>query len=63
MRTRAGLHQADVARAMSRHQPFITNIEREQRRVDVVEFLRLAKIIGFDPHELIDRLMQTPDAD
>ena len=48
---------------MSRHQPFITNIEREQRRVDVVEFLRLAKIIGFDPHELIDRLMQTPDAD
>ena len=60
-RIEAQMHQADVAAALGRHQPFITNIEREQRRVDVVEFLQLARIIGFDPHALIDELLQIPE--
>ncbi len=63
LRIGAGLHQADVAKALKRHQPFITNIEQGQRRVDVVELLQLARIIGFDPHALIDELMRTPEND
>ncbi|WP_084646835.1 helix-turn-helix transcriptional regulator [Mesorhizobium sp. WSM2561] len=52
-RKQAGLTQAAVARALGRHQPFIANIENGDRRLDVVEFLVLAEIIGFDPYEVM----------
>lgn len=60
-RRSAGLSQADVARAMGRHQPFIVNIESGQRRVDLIEFLKLATIIGFDEHEIITELARMKD--
>ena len=56
-RKAAGLQQADVARALGRHQPFIANIEQSQRRIDVVEFLQLARILDLDPHEVVDTLL------
>ncbi|MBB4146240.1 helix-turn-helix domain-containing protein, partial [Rhizobium rhizoryzae] len=34
-RKAAGLTQAQVARALGRHQPFIANIENGERRLDV----------------------------
>lgn len=57
-REAAGLTQADVARALGRHQPFVSTIEAGQRRVDVVELLDLARVIGFDPGALIVELLQ-----
>ncbi|MEX0955489.1 MAG: helix-turn-helix transcriptional regulator [Rhizobiaceae bacterium] len=41
---------------MGRHQPFIANIESGDRRVDLVELIDLADILGFDVHEIIDEL-------
>lgn len=58
-RKAAGLTQAQVARALGRHQPFIANIENGERRLDVIVFLELAKIIGFDPGELLLLLQKT----
>lgn len=55
-RKAAGLSQAAVAREMGRHQPFIANIESGDRRVDLVELIDLADILGFDVHEIIDEL-------
>lgn len=55
-RKAAGMTQADVAKAMGRHQPFIANIENGERRVDVIELIDLAKIVGFDVHQMIDEL-------
>ena len=60
-RREAGLKQADVARELGRHQPFITSIENGQRKVGVVEFLQLARIIGFDPHTLLDAVADLPE--
>jgi len=57
-RKQAGLTQAAVAAALGRHQPFIANIENGERRLDVVEFLALAEIIGFDPHEVLEELQK-----
>lgn len=54
-----GLSQAQVAKAMGRHQPFIANIESGERRVDLLELLALADIIELDVHALIDRLQRT----
>lgn len=57
-RKQAGLTQAAVASALGRHQPFVANIENGERRLDVVEFLTLAEIIGFDPHGFLDELQK-----
>lgn len=58
-----GMTQAEVANAMgnTRHQPFIANIEAGERRIDVVELLRLADIIDLDVEALIRRLKTVPD--
>ena len=55
-RMRAGLRQEDVAERLNQHQSWIARVESGQRRVDVVEFLALAKAIGFDPAAAIKRL-------
>ena len=57
----AGLTQAEVARELGRHQPFITSIENGQRKVGVVEFLQLARIIGFDPHAALAQIESVVD--
>ncbi|TDK29810.1 XRE family transcriptional regulator [Rhizobium deserti] len=49
-----GKTQADVTKALNRHQSYIANIENVDRRVDVIELLDLAEAIGFDPHQVLD---------
>lgn len=55
-REKASLTQHQVSARLKRPQSFIASIETDQRRVDVVELLDLAKAIGFDPHEAMRRL-------
>ncbi len=47
-------------KALGKCQPQIACMENRLRRIDVVELLDLAEIIGFDPHEMLDELMKTP---
>ena len=58
-REAASLKQVDVAARLGRHQPYISNIEAGQRRVDLVELIDLSEAIGFDLHELLDELLRT----
>lgn len=62
-RKRAGLQQADLAKALCRHQPFVANIELAQRRVDLVEFLTLARLLDFDPMAALAALRDVPEED
>jgi transcriptional regulator with XRE-family HTH domain len=48
-RLRAGLTQGEVAARIGRDQSHISLIEGSQRRLDLVEFNRLAEAIGADP--------------
>lgn len=57
-RREKGLTQAEVAKALGRHQPFIANIESGERRVDLVELLDLAAIIDLDVEGLVRTLQQ-----
>jgi transcriptional regulator with XRE-family HTH domain len=59
-RRQADLKQIDVAEALGRYQPLITAMENGQRRIDVIEFLELAEIIGFDPHVVLGELIKMP---
>lgn len=57
-----GMSQAELAKALGRHQPFIATIEMNQRRIDLVELLELAAILDLDIAALVERLKQTsPD--
>ena len=67
MRIAAGLTQARLADHLNRPQSFVAKYEGGERRLDVVEFMEVAKAIGFDPAEFIgrldDRRTQYPDID
>ncbi|MGX9120208.1 helix-turn-helix domain-containing protein [Mesorhizobium sp. WSM2561] len=56
-RRKAGLSQADLAKALDRYQSVVAAIESGGRRIDVVEFLDLAETIGFDPHEILSEVV------
>ena len=55
-REAASLTQTELASKLGEYQSFVARLESGQRRVDVVEFLELASVLNFDPHELLDRL-------
>jgi len=56
-RKAANLKQEDLARAVGQSQPWIAHLESEERRIDVVEYVKLADAIGFDPIEELRKLL------
>lgn len=57
----ADLTQSDLAKRLGRPQSFVSKIEIGERRLDVVEFLHVARAIGVDPVKLIAEL-QHPES-
>jgi len=57
----AGLRQVDVARRLRRHQSYVSKVESGERRLDVVELLELAKILGADPVRIVRALQKFVD--
>lgn len=56
-RKSAGLTQVELSQRIGRDQTFVSLIERGQRRVDVIEFIRLAEAMGVRPVELFESLV------
>lgn len=50
------LHQADVAKRLRQSQTWVAYLEGGQRRIDVIEFLAIAKAIGFDAVKMLREL-------
>ncbi|HEV7301639.1 MAG TPA: helix-turn-helix transcriptional regulator [Tepidisphaeraceae bacterium] len=55
-RRRAGMTQADVAKSLRRPQSFVSDFERGQRRLDVVEFLEVTRALKADPHDILRKV-------
>lgn len=55
-RKAAEMSQAELADALGQYQSFVARLESGERRVDVIEFLDIAKAVGFDPKALIAKL-------
>lgn len=51
-REQSGLTQEELASRIERDQSHISLIEGSQRRLDLVEFIRIAEALGRDPVEL-----------
>lgn len=48
--------QADLAEHLGEYQSFVARLESGQRRVDVVEFIRIAEILEFNPAKALTAL-------
>lgn len=55
-RHESGLKQADLAKAIGKHQSYISDIERGQRRVDVLELYALARAMKLEPADLYAKI-------
>ncbi|HCM1989787.1 TPA: helix-turn-helix transcriptional regulator [Salmonella enterica subsp. salamae serovar 30:m,t:-] len=48
--------QEELAKAFGRPQSFIAKVESGERRLDIVEFVKLCRLIKIDPVNILDRL-------
>jgi transcriptional regulator with XRE-family HTH domain len=55
----AGMTQSDLAARLGKSKSFVARLESGQRRITVVEFMTLAKILRFDPYKVISTLEKT----
>jgi transcriptional regulator with XRE-family HTH domain len=57
-RKKAALTQQDLARKLGKPQSFVAKYEGGERRLDVVEFVWIAEILGADPLRLMRKLLK-----
>lgn len=57
-RRRAGLTQRELAAKLKRSDSFVWKIEAGERRVDLLEFIEIARCTGSDPVELFERIVR-----
>ena len=57
-REKAGLTQRGLAARLKRPHSFVGRIEAGERRIDVVEFIEIARVLDLDPTELFVRVVE-----
>ena len=55
-RERAGLKQSEVAARLALPASYLSKVENGTRRLDVIEFIRIAEAMHSDPAEIIREL-------
>jgi transcriptional regulator with XRE-family HTH domain len=55
-RLQAGLRQVDLTKLLKRNQSYITNLERGQKAVEVVELIEWAEACRFDPAAAVTKV-------
>lgn len=60
-RKAAGFTQQELADQLGRPQSFVAKYEGGERRLDVVEFLRVVRVIGARPKSILDKVAQALD--
>ena len=58
-RKAAGMTQIELAAKLSRPQSFVSKFERGERRLDVIEFLDIARALGFDPAHFLKKISKS----
>lgn len=55
-RNELGLTQLQLAELIKKRQTFVSKYERGERRLDVVELVKIARCLQIDPHSIIDAI-------
>lgn len=63
LRSQSGMKQRDVAAALGWNQSIVSKIETRQRRIDVVELIRVTEAIGVDPIALVRQIQRKLSSD
>lgn len=58
LRKKKGVTQVELSKRLGKPQPFISYIERGERRVDIIEFYAIARALGADPVEVFSGLVK-----
>ena len=58
IRRRANVTQQELAARLDKPQSFVSEYERGQRRVDVVELLVISRVLGVDPLDLFGEIVK-----
>ena len=53
VRKRLGLSQRELAQRLNKPRSFVSKIESRERRIDIVEFVVLARAMGTEPTALL----------
>ena len=48
--------QEELGKALGRPQSFIAKVENGERRLDIVEFVHLCRLVGIDPASIFNKL-------
>lgn len=59
-RKAAGITQQMLASQLGRPQSFVAKVESRERRIDVIEFLAITRVLGIDPCNIIQQLNKMP---
>ncbi|MEI7188498.1 helix-turn-helix transcriptional regulator [Dickeya dianthicola] len=51
-----GITQGNLALALDRPQSFIAKVENGERRLDIVEFIHIARLLSLDPSSIITKI-------
>lgn len=54
----AGMVQQELADKLGKPQSFVAKFERGERRIDVIEFIAIARAIGRDPMRLLKQYLE-----
>jgi transcriptional regulator with XRE-family HTH domain len=57
-RQRAGLTQEQLARRLRKPQSFVSSYERGQRRVDILELIRIVEALAGNPIDVVEDIMR-----
>jgi transcriptional regulator with XRE-family HTH domain len=56
-RQEAGLTQTQLAKRLRKPQSFVSNYERGQRRLDILELLRVVEALKAEPRRVFDAIL------
>ena len=57
-RRRANLTQQELAKRLGKPQSFVSDYERGQRRIDLMEFLVITGMLDADPQEIFRNIVE-----
>jgi transcriptional regulator with XRE-family HTH domain len=55
----AGLTQQQLADRLEKPQSFVAKYEGGERRIDLIEFIAIARVLGFDPAGAVREIAAT----
>lgn len=60
-RKNVGMTQEELAKRLGKHQSYVSKFETGERRLDVIEFMEVAKKVGFSAAALLGKLEASAD--